>query len=126
MNTIALIGRTTSKPEYQDNGDYALAKFTLAVDRNYKKDGEKVTDFIPCIAWGGRARFLSNYVGKGQKIGVVGSLEIDSFTGDDGQFRTFTQVNVRDITFAGESKAGKEEDDYQPSQEEINNLPFDL
>lgn len=95
LNHITLIGRLTKDPElsYTPQG-VAVARFTLAVDRNTKPNaqGEKETDFIPCIAWRHSAEFAANYLGKGRLVAVEGRLQIRKWTPQDGNTKYFTEV----------------------------------
>lgn len=100
LNRIVLIGRLTKDPElrYTPNG-VAVTSFTLAVDRNYKNaQGEKETDFIPCVVFRQLAELCANYLAKGKLAAIEGRLQIRSFEGQDGQRRWVTEVvgdNVR-------------------------------
>ncbi|KUO61906.1 MAG: single-stranded DNA-binding protein [Gracilibacter sp. BRH_c7a] len=100
LNRIVLIGRLTKDPElrYTPNG-VAVTSFTLAVDRTYKNaQGEKETDFIPCVVFRQLAELCANYLAKGKLAAIEGRLQIRSFEGQDGQRRWATEVvgdNVR-------------------------------
>ena len=100
LNRIILIGRLTKDPElrYTPNG-VAVTSFTLAVDRTYKNaQGEKETDFIPCVVFRQLAELCANYLAKGKLAAIEGRLQIRSFEGQDGQRRWATEVvgdNVR-------------------------------
>ena len=82
----------------------SIAKFSLAVDRKYKRDGEPTADFFNCTAFGKTAEFIEKYVGKGTKLLVTGRLQNDSYTNKDGVKVTRTEIVVNDAEFA-ESKA---------------------
>lgn len=106
MNIVVLTGRITKDPEIrytQSNEPMAIARFTLAVDRRYKKDGEQSADFISCVAFGKRAEFLEKYGKKGTKFNLDGSIQTGSYTNKDGQKVYTTDVIVNNIEF-GESK----------------------
>lgn len=100
LNRVVLIGRLTKDPElrYTPNG-VAVASFTLAVDRNYKNaQGEKETDFIPCVVFRQLAELCANYLAKGRLAAVDGRIQVRSYEGQDGQRRWVTEVvgdNVR-------------------------------
>lgn len=100
FNKIILVGRLTKDPDlkYTKNGK-AISRMTLAVDRKYKdQNGEKATDFIPVIAWGGLAETVANYLDKGKLIAVDGSLEIRSYE-QDGITKYIAEVISTDIRF---------------------------
>lgn len=106
MNIAILTGRLTKDPEVkytQGNEPLAIARFTLAVDRRSKKDGEQSADFISCVAFGKRAEFLEKYGKKGTKFNVEGSIQTGSYTNKDGNKVYTTDVIVNNIEF-GESK----------------------
>lgn len=95
LNRVILIGRLTRDPElkYTPSG-VAVATFTLAVDRPVSPNaqGEKETDFIPCVAWRQSAEFAANYLQKGRLVAVEGRLQIRKWQTQDGQPRTSTEV----------------------------------
>lgn len=99
MNLVALIGRLTADPElrYTPSG-VAVTSFTIAVDRRFKNEaGEKQTDFFDCVAWRQRAEFASNYLVKGQRIAIQGSLQQRSWVQQDGQKRSKVEVMVESL-----------------------------
>ena len=118
MNRVILLGRIVRDPEIrysQGENAMAIARYTLAVDRKYKKDGEQNADFISCIAFGKSAEFAEKYLKKGTKIAVTGRIQTGSFTNKDGQKVYTTDVVVEEQEFAesknasqgGEGKAEK-------------------
>jgi single-strand DNA-binding protein len=108
MNKTILIGRFTRDPEvrYTDSGT-SIARFTLAVDRRFKKDGEQQADFIGCIAFGKTAEFVEKYFKQGMKIVVEGRIQTGSYTNKDGVKIYTTDVVVENVEFA-ESKAASD------------------
>ena len=77
MNQVCLVGRLTADPEIrytQGENPMAVARYTLAIDRKYKKDGEQNADFLRCVAFGKNAEFAEKYMTKGRRFGVTGSL----------------------------------------------------
>lgn len=101
LNRVVLIGRLTKDPElrYTPNG-VAVASFTLAVDRNYKNNqGEKETDFIPCVVFRQLAELCANYLAKGKLAAVDGRIQVRSFDGQDGQKRWVTEVLGENVRF---------------------------
>lgn len=111
MNNVTLIGRLTRDPDIrytQGENSTCVARYTLAVDRRFKRDGEQSADFISCVAFGRSAEFCEKYFHKGIKIAVRGRIQTGSYTNRDGQKVYTTDVMVEDQEFV-ESKAASEE-----------------
>lgn len=104
MNKCVLMGRLTRDPEVRMSGDTAVARFSLAVDRRFKKDGEQTADFINCVSFGKTGEFIEKYGRKGTKFVVEGRIQTGSYTNKDGQKVYTTDVVVEQVEFA-ESKA---------------------
>ena len=109
MNVVNLIGRLTADPKTTEKNETIVTRFNVAINRN--KD---MTDFISCVAFNGTAELIADYFGKGDMIGLTGSLHSGSFEGKDGKKVYFTEVNVSRIYFIGnrkkeETNAGFEE-----------------
>ena len=105
LNRIILMGRLTADPELrQTPSGVSVTSFTVAVERNFKQNGERQTDFIPCVAWRGQADFVSRYFKKGSMIAVDGSLQTRKYTDKQGASRTAFEVVIDQISFTG-SKA---------------------
>lgn len=121
MNKAILMGRLTREPEVrysQTDSSMVIAKFSLAVDRRFKKQGDEVTtDFFNCTAFGKQAEFVEKYLKKGTKVVVTGRIQNDNYTNKDGQKVYSVQIMVEEMEFA-ESKASAE----QRGQED-NNMP---
>ena len=118
MNKVILMGRPTKNPEVrysQGEKSTAIARYTLAVDRRFKRDNEQNADFINCIAFGKSAEFAEKYFHKGTKVVVTGRIQTGSYTNKDGQKVYTTDVVVEDQEFA-ESKATSQ-------QNQKNNAP---
>ena len=121
MNKVILMGRLIRDPEvrYSTSGDnqLAIARYTLAVDRRYKRDGEQTADFIRCVAFGKSGEFAEKYFHQGTKVVVTGRIQTGSYTNRDGQKVYTTEVIVEDQEFA-ESKnaAGGNEGGYRPAE----------
>ena len=111
MNKVILMGRLTRDPEVRySSGDAstAVARFSLAVDRRFKRDGDDQTaDFINCVAFGRTAEFVERFGRKGTKFVVEGRIQTGSYTNKDGQRVYTTDVVVEQLEFA-ESKASGE------------------
>ena len=106
MNKVILMGRLTRDPEVRyGTGENAtvVARYTLAVDRRFKRDGEQSADFIGCVAFGKSAEFAEKYLRQGMRIVVTGRIQTGSYTNRDVQKVYTTDVVVEDQEFA-ESK----------------------
>lgn len=119
MNKAILMGRLTRDPimRYsQGDASTAVARFTLAVDRRFKKAGDNQdADFIGCVAFGKTAEFVEKYFRQGMKMAAVGRIQTGSYTNNEGQKVYTTDVVVEEVEFA-ESKAsgsGAGTNDYQ-------------
>ena len=107
MNKVVLVGRLTKDPEVrytQGENPTAIARYTIAVDRRFKRDGEPTADFINCVAFGKSGEFAEKYFRKGLRIALSGRITTGSFTNKDGVKVYTTEVTVEDQEFA-ESKA---------------------
>ena len=107
MNKVILMGRLTRDPEVRytsGENSLAIARYTLAVDRKIRKDGDATADFIPCVVFGRSAEFVEKYFRKGLKITIAGRIQTGSYTNRDGQKVYTTEVVVEEQEFA-ESKA---------------------
>lgn len=110
MNKVILMGRLTRDPEVRySQGDKptAIANYTLAVDRRFKKDGEAGADFINCKAFGKNGEFAERYLHKGTKIVVAGRIQTGSYTNKDGNKIYTTDVIVEEHYFAESRAAGQ-------------------
>lgn len=110
MNRVILMGRLVRDPDVRyTSGEKptAVARYTLAVDRKFKRDGEQTADFISCVAFGKQGQFAENYLHQGMKMVVVGRIQTGSYTNKDGQRVYTTDVVVEEHEFA-ESKSANE------------------
>ena len=105
MNKVLLMGRLTKEPDIR-NTQTTVARFTLAVDRRFKREGEPTSDFIGCVAFGKTAEFIENYIGKGTKIALCGRIQTGSYTNREGNKVYTTDVIVEEVEFAESKKAG--------------------
>jgi single-strand DNA-binding protein len=107
MNKVILMGRLTRDPDVRysaGENSTAVTRYTLAVDRRYKRDGEATADFISCVAFGRSAEFAEKYFHQGLKVVVTGRIQTGSYTNRDGNKVYTTDVVVEEQEFA-ESKA---------------------
>lgn len=129
MNKIILMGRLVRDPEISSStSGTTFARFTIAVDRRFKKEGEPDADFFNCTSFGKQAEFVEKYLKKGTKIVVSGRLQNNNYTNKEGQKVYDVRIMVEEIEFA-ESKpdssnsAAKSE---QPSGNDFLNIPDGL
>ena len=124
MNKVILMGRLTRDPEvrYSTSGDnqLAIARYTLAVDRRFKRDGDQSADFIRCVAFGRSGEFAEKYFHQGTKIVAEGRIQTGSYTNREGQKVYTTEVVVEEQEFA-ESKASS--DSYAASHPQQSAAP---
>ena len=117
MNKVVLMGRLTRDPEVrysQGENALAIARYTLAVDRRFKRDGEQTADFINCVVFGKSAEFTERYFRQGMRVVVCGRIQTGSYTNRDGQKVYTTDVVVEEQEFA-ESKASGQTAQQNPA-----------
>lgn len=121
MNSVVLVGRLTRDPEVrysQGETSTCIARYTLAVDRRYKREGEPDADFISCLAIGKSGEFAEKYLRKGTKIAIAGRIQTGSYTNKDGQKVYTTDIVVEAHEFC-ESR-GNAQDTPQSSSNAQN------
>lgn len=135
LNQLIAKGRLTADPELKSTANGTLLlRFSIAVRRNYIRDGAPDTDFFHCVAWGAVAQFISRYFVKGQEIIICGELHNSSYTGKDAVKRTLTEVAIQSVDFCGPKPAGtsaseanspeNSQEEYPSPNEEECDLPF--
>ena len=127
MNKVIMMGRLARDPEVRyTNDNKAVANFTLAVDRRFKRDGDPDADFFFCTAFGKIAEFAEKYLKKGTKIVLDGHLQNDTYE-KEGQKKTTTKIIVDSCEFA-ESKSAQGNDAPAPTlqteEDLMSELPF--
>ena len=132
INRVELLGRVGKEPEMRyTSGGTAVTNLSLATDRQ-RKDGESTTDWHRVVCWAKLAETINQYVAKGDRLYVTGRLVYDSYEGEDGQRRYYTEVHARDVVFL-DSRNGQRDTEIesdagaQPSpngQEEAIASPF--
>lgn len=139
MNKVILMGRLVRDPDIrysQGENATAIARYTLAVDRRFKKEGEQKADFISCVCFGKSAEFIEKYCKQGTKLVIEGRIQTDSYTNKDGVKVYTTDVLVESQEFA-ESKASASGNTVKPDDndgfanipqaiDEEDELPFDI
>ena len=118
MNKVTLIGRCTRDAEVrysQGAQPMAIARFSLAVNRRFKRDGEPDADFFNCVAFGKTGEFCERFMKKGGQFGIVGRLQNRSWE-QDGQKRYATDIIAEEIYFAGGKAEGEAFDPVKNAQ----------
>ena len=119
MNKVILMGRLTRDPEVRYSAGenaLAIARYTLAVDRRFRRDGEATADFISCVSFGRTAEFAEKYFRQGLKIIVSGRIQTGSYTNRDGQKVYTTEVVVEEQEFAEGKNFSQQGAGQQPPQ----------
>ena len=126
MNKVILMGRLTRDPDVRfTSGDnaMAIARYTLAVDRRFKRDGDEQTaDFISCVAFGKAGEFAEKWFKQGTKVAITGRLQTGSYTNKDGVKVYTTDVVVEEQEFA-ESKKNAESNTPRPNSSDFVSVP---
>lgn len=113
MNQVVLIGRLTKDPETSvSQSNTMVSRFALAVDRDYKRDGEQTADFIRIITFGKTAELVDAYLFKGRQVAVHGRIQTGSYTNKDGQKVYTTDIIADRVQFLG----GKQSQDDAPAE----------
>lgn len=131
LNHCVFHGRLTKDPELRrTNAGKAVVSFTVAVDRDYQKDGKKEADFIDCSAWEQKADFVKKYFTKGQEILVTGRLQSRKWQDKEGKDRISWEIQVEKVDFCGSkgssgqtAQAAAPGEDY-PAIPDDGDLPF--
>lgn len=110
MNKVVLMGRLTKNPDIrhtQASPAMCIARYTLAVNRRIRKEGEQAADFISCVAFGKAGEFAEKYLRQGTKVAISGRIQTGSYTDREGTKRYTTDVIIEEQEFA-ESKGSSE------------------
>ena len=136
MNKVILMGRLVKDPEvrYSQSAEpIAVARYTLAVNRRFKRQNEPEADFINCIAFGKSGEFAEKYFKKGQQVSIIGRIQVRSWSDQEGKKHWSTEVIVEEQYFAegkknSESKPvdSNKSDGFYTIDEDIeeDDLPF--
>ena len=103
MNKVILVGRLTKDVEARYSGETCVARYSLAVDRKFKQDGQPSADFINCVAFGKSGEFAEKYLRKGMKVAIAGRIQTGSYTDKNGNKVYTTDIVVEEHEFC-ESK----------------------
>ena len=123
MNKVILMGRLTKDPDIRGEGTSLVARYTLAVDRKYKRDENESADFISCVAFGKGAEFAEKYLKKGMKIVVCGRIQTGSYTNKDGAKIYTTDVIVEEHDFAESKNSSGSSSDETSTDADFMSIP---
>ncbi len=120
LNHVTLMGRLVADPELRHTpSNVAVTSFTIAVERNYaKQGGERATDFIDIQAWRNTAEFICKYFAKGRMIALEGAIEIDNYTDKEGNKRKSFRVVASDVYFADSKNSNSSGGNYSAAPAE--------
>ena len=121
MNKVIFIGHLTNDPEVrytQDEKQMAICRFSLAVNRKFKRDGEPSADFFNCVAFAKTGEFIEKYFSKGSKAAVIGHLQNNNYTNKNGEKVYSLQIIVDEVEFAGNSKSNATSTDAESSYDD--------
>jgi len=107
MNKFTAIGRISREPEIRIAGETSVAKFGLAINRRFKRDGEPDADFINCVAFGKTAEILEKYVNKGSQLGISARVQCGNYTNKDGIKVYTTDFVVEELDLLGKRESGE-------------------
>lgn len=136
MNIVIMMGRLTKDAEVRYGGanNTAVASFSIAVDRRYKREGQPDADFFNCTAFGKTAEFIEKYLHKGSKVVIQGELQNNHYKEKDGHQQYAEKVIVNSVEFAESKKAALENqqaaqkesspDDFIDVPKDDSDLPF--
>ena len=133
MNKVIMMGRLTRDPEVRYGGanNTAVARYSIAVDRRFKREGQPTADFFNCTSFGKQGEFVEKYLKQGTKVVVVGRIENDNYTNKNGEKVYSVRIVVEEIEFA-ESKSAQSANNsgnggggYQPQQAAPQSAPED-
>ena len=108
MNKVIMMGRLTRDPEVRYGGanNSAIARYSIAVDRRMKREGQPTADFFNCTSFGKQAEFVEKYLRKGTKVVIEGELQNDNYTNKEGQMVYGMRIIVSSIEFAESKNSG--------------------
>ncbi len=127
MNKCIFIGNLTKDPELTTTpSGISVSRFTIAVSRRYlNADGERETDFINCVVWRTQAENLAQYCHKGDKLAVVGSLQMRTYEDNNGQKRTVCDIIADEVEYINTKKNGENSGNNKPKKPTLQSCDDD-
>ncbi|MGI6108465.1 MAG: single-stranded DNA-binding protein [Eubacteriaceae bacterium] len=132
MNVVILVGRLTKDPELRTtNSGKSVTSFSVAVNRQFKSEGQPDADFFNVVAWGRQAEVINQYLRKGREIALRGRLQTRNYTAQDGSKRYVTEVVLESFDFIGgrgdsQGQSGGYQRSSQPAAAQTNDIPLDI
>lgn len=127
MNKVILMGRLTRDPEVSSStSGTTFARYSIAVDRKFKKEGEPDADFFNCTSFGKQSEFVERYLKKGTKVVVTGRLQNNNYTNKDGQKIYDIRVMVEEIEFAESKNSSGNQDSGSADVTDFINIAADI
>ena len=124
MNKVIMCGRLARDPEVRV-GEKTIGRFSIAVDRRFKTEGQPEADFFNCTTFGKQAEFVEKYLHKGTKVIITGRLQNDNYTNKEGQKVYSVQIIVDEIEFAESKKAESDDKGFMSVPDGVAEcLPF--
>jgi single-strand DNA-binding protein len=128
LNSVSLVGRLVKDPETTNSqNNMTICKFTLAVDRKFKKEGQPTADFPRIVCFGKTAENVGKYMSKGRLVGVTGRLQTGSYKDKDDRMVYTTDVIADSVEFLDKAKEGQgsqENEDFRTVEMSEDDLPF--
>lgn len=127
MNKVIMMGRLTREPEISSSASgTTFARFSIAVDRRFKREGDPDADFFNCTSFGKQAEFVEKYLKKGTKVVLSGRLENNNYTNKDGQKVYDIRIMVEEIDFAESKSSGESTSAEKKPGNDFLNVPESL
>ena len=124
MNKLVIVGNLTQDPLQKDFNGNKVTEFSVAVDRKFKVNGQKVTDFFRVKCWNKLSEFTYTYLAKGRKVLVIGELQARTYTDQEGMTRISLDVNADEVEFLGGKSEEAATDQPKPKQKKITEADF--
>lgn len=127
MNKVIMMGRLTREPEVSSSASgTTFARFSIAVDRKFKKEGDPDADFFNCTAFNKQAEFVERYLKKGTKIVVSGRLQNNNYTNKDGQKVYDIRIMCEEVEFAESKNSSESSNSGSADVTDFTNIPEGL
>ena len=127
MNKVIMMGRLTRDPEVSSSANgTTFARYSIAVDRKFKKEGEPDADFFNCTSFGKQAEFVEKYLKKGTKVVVTGRLQNNNYTNKDGQKVYDVRIMCEEVEFAESKNSSESSNSGSADVTDFTNIPEGL
>lgn len=127
MNKVILLGRLCKDPEVSSSASgTTFARYSIAVDRKFKKEGEPDADFFNCTSFSKQAEFVEKYLKKGTKVVVTGRLQNNNYTNKDGQKVYDVRIMCEEVEFAESKNSSGNQDSGSADVTDFTNIPEGL